>query len=371
MSAILAVLLLSLTSSSAPVRARDVAPRITTVVFDFRASDDVDPGLAVAFAEAFATALDDDDRRLVFWGQSLHASLRVNNKAELVGCNDAPCLLQTASLFEADTLVIGTLTRRGAELVVEVSEIDAVTLHPIVRAEGASLLDGPERTTLVRRLVDELALARPRVPLYGTLDIKSVPLGLPIVVDGREFGATPLRKPIAIGVHGVVIGDGAGGQVAFDIDVQHKRSTAVDVKLREVAPPPTPEERAYQTDVVFGPYYYVAKLIVGTLMVGVFGALSLYTGFVTTPFLFYVNEIDLRRPEVWFLLGWGGVSLLSAVAAVVGLGLIAWGVVDIIDAPVEPRKAPMWHRVFVRGPDGEHTFTYPVEDVPSPPLRPR
>lgn len=360
----LTLLLLTLGASDV---AREAAPVLTTVVTELRTAGDAEPALADIVRTAIVDTLANDTARTTFGKASLDASLRAHEVTDLSGCVEAPCLQKVAKLMEADTLFTGTVERTGPEVIVTLYELDAVTLRPYGRAAGTA----PDSPDALRALTTELTAtvvenARGRVLLYGTLEVKSVPPGLVVRVDGTEIGSTPLLKPIVKGTHAVTVGELGRGQVAFDALVAHKKQTVVDVKLREISPPPTAAERAYQSDVVFGPYYYAAKLIVGTTMFALFGAGSLYAAFVTTPFLYYVNEIDLRRIEVWFLLGWGGASLVGAALALVGIALIVWGVVDIFDAPVEPAREPMWHRVIVRAPDGEHTFMYPVDDVVLP-----
>jgi hypothetical protein len=364
--AILTLVLLSQIATEVR-RAPDAAPSLTTVVVGLRLQGDAEDTEGFHVVATMIDALRVDKARVTFGQKSLEASLRVQQQSELIGCIEAPCLASVAKLMDADTLFTGTIDGRGPELVVTLYELDAVTLRPLESVTESTPRDPTALRACIHAMVSRIVeKTRGRVPLYGTLEVMSVPQGLVVHVDGLEVGATPLLKPIVEGTHAVTVGDGGRGAIAFEALVRHKRSTTVDVKLREVSPPPTPEERAYQSDLVFGPYYYVAKLLVGAALVAAFGALALYTGSVASPFLFYVRDIDLRRPEVWFLLGWGSVSVVSAALVVVGLALIVWGVVDFLDAPVEPARPPMWHRVIVLAPDGEHTFMYPVDDVARP-----
>lgn len=353
------------------------APEHTTAVVvdaDTRALGDA---FAARASERVYRALTESGR-LVLAGERLARSLDAKGMGELLHCTTDACIAEIARAVFADSVVVVTLARIGPTVTITLRERDPFARTVLATETGECAFVDDEIARAVSAHASALARATAeRLPTYGLLVVESVPAGLTVRADERTIGKTPLALQVKTGKVSLAVGIPKAGSVPADVVVRHREQSTVDVRLFEIAPPPTEEERAYQADVAFGSYFFVGKMLVGSAMALVFTAAALYVGsgaVALAPFAL-LADYDLRRFETWIFSVYFGLTLTAISLALVGVAIGVWGVVDMIDEPIPPKPSSMFHRVMVTTSVSNETFEYPIDDgrlgpPPAPPEPP-
>lgn len=354
---------------------KDTTPTVTikTLVMPFNARRGIAPTLATTLSEAVITTLGSSERRDILGQADLASILDLEAERQALSCDDSGCLEEIAAAMDVDTLITGSIDQVGNNYVVIITELDAREVKQVARVQGMAPLREQDLFRLVTELADQLLTKTSgNIQLYGTLEVQTVPSGIPVLVGNRDLGLSPVTKELPIGTYEVRIHSGHNNDVpaVFSIDVRRKQTSKASVRLTVPQEIPIDVLEDYQTAWMGHALGTGAKGLAG-LPTCFFGGIACIIGLACTPTALSFLSSTLRDGS--------GVSPYSTVtwiaaAACVGVGigsllslcggsLIGWTAWDLISFPEEPLPGVPQHHVLITPPDGEPiTLTLPARE---------
>jgi hypothetical protein len=319
--------------------------RLRTVVMGLSARRGVeDKDLVHAMSDVVLGVYSRDARRIVIGPEDIRRALDWEASRQQAGCDDSKCLSEVGAALDARRIVAGVLDSVGGMYMVTLSEIDAVTLEPVARAQDEVEKDEGKLLAAVRRLTSELLESASKhsgatqaaafTGNSGSVEFTSDPRGAQIFVGSNAVGATPTRLDnIAPGRHAVRLVRTDYETVELTVPVYPGGTTKVlaELKLqREIAEQNLAVRRArYKEDEGWHAAGAWTKAIAGGV-VGAGGGLLMLGGLAT---------------------GNGSNTLTGAVVGGAGGAVLAWGMLDFANPP--PAPVPEWElerRVLVTPP---------------------
>lgn len=307
--------------------------RLRTVVMGIAPRRGVtDPDLAHALSDVVLGAYAGDARRIVIGPDDIRRALEWEASRQQAGCNDSACLAEVGAALNANRIVSGTLDALGDGYLVTLAEIDAQTLEPVARAQEEVKKDEAELVRATRRLTEQLLSraqsqkATTAAAMFsgssGSIELNTDPRGANVLVGGQPVGTTPTRiDNVAAGRHQVRITRDDYETIDIDIPVHAGGTTKVNAELRilraiaeqNLAARQAKWRDSNQWNQIGG----WTKAGVG-VVVGGAGALWAVSSLTNGggPF--------------------GGDTLTAVVVTAGGAGLVAWGVVDLLNPPKPP-----------------------------------
>ncbi|HEY4220136.1 MAG TPA: PEGA domain-containing protein [Myxococcota bacterium] len=348
---------------SAPVPAAPAPPaavddRMRTVILGIKARRGVDdPKLAAALDDVIQGVYAGDVRRIVIGRTDISRVLELEATKQSLGCDTDKCMAEVGQALDAARLVTGSLDRIGDGYMVTLSEIDAKTLEPIARAQDRVKADDAAKlenalVDTVTRLATELVqksgvttAAHGVVGNAGSLDISTDPRGAKIVLSGTEMGQTPTKiDNLSTGTQKLRLLRDDYEPIELDVPIYPGGTTKVSAEmriLRAMAEKNLEARRASWRD---ADQWHT---VFGWTKIGVGGVIGL--GGVGYALNNGVDKLVAGK-------GGSGAALVGLIAGGIGAGVLAWGVVDLLN-PLAP-PVPEWEierKVTVTPPAGQGT----------------
>jgi hypothetical protein len=357
--------LMFLLSPLANAEDTDIKIELRTLVMPFETRRDVEPQLANASSQVVLATLSSTKGRQVLGQDDIASFLSIEAERQKSGCADSGCLEEIAGAMDVDTLVTGTVDRVGDRLVLTLTELDAREVKPIARVQGVSLVDAKE----LLRVADELAIelmqkTSGKVQLFGTLRVQTIPSGVGVYAGNRDLGISPIETEILVGDYEVRVAsqDGQWKDALFEVMVERKKITQVDVQLSVPQKVPLAEQEAHQTAWVTHAVLLTAKGCCG--FVSWSFASPIGAGF-TTWFIGMLSQqmtrqiLDLDDPASLLfnphaqgaLISMAGTVVFSTVSFL-GIFLMLWSGWDVFHFPEEPVPGIPQHHVKISVADG-------------------
>lgn len=142
-----------------------------------------------AWTSTLAGELSRSTRFRVLTQADLRTLVAAEQLAQMLGCGEGTCITDLAQASGADYLLTGQLGLVGEARVMTVALLEAHQGTPIARATR-TIPPSQEKLALAR-LADELMARAAGEPL-GELALTTEPAGALVMVEGLEFGSTPL-----------------------------------------------------------------------------------------------------------------------------------------------------------------------------------
>lgn len=200
-----------------------------------------------SFSQALAAELAKADRWHVLTQQDLRSIVAAEQLKQLLGCGES-CASDLSTTVGAELVVSGQLGLVGTTPVLTVAIVEPKSGR--AKARVSRKMPDAQALLAVARVADELVARAFNEPL-GELSVTTDPAGAIVLVDGREFGTTPL-PPTALrpGPHRLVvqkdgfiirnktleIADGATAQEILQLEPVEEQMKVADVaKVAEAA----------------------------------------------------------------------------------------------------------------------------------------
>ena len=338
--------------------------RLRTVVMGIAPRRGVtDPGLGHLLSDVVLGAYANDAARLVIGPDDIRRALEWEASRQQAGCDDSKCLAEVGSALDAHRIVSGTLDAIGDVYLLSLSEIDAVTLEPVARVQEEVKKDEGELMKAVRRLGELLvtkakaAKATTAAALFtgkaGSIEFSTDPRGATVLVGGQPVGTTPTRiENVNAGRHTVRITRDDYETVDVEVPVHGGGTTRVNVELRilraiaqqNLEVRQNKWREADEWNRISG----WTKGVVGVVIGGVGGLMTFAALRDDKPF--------------------GGDALVGLGVTGAGVGLVAWGAVDLLNPPRAPiAEWEIERKVTVTPPQGSGDAEVKlIQEAPKP-----
>ncbi len=320
--------------------------RTRTVIIGLAARRGIeDQHLAAALSDVVQTAYARDGSRVVIGRDEIKRVLSWEADRQAAGCDDSGCLAEIGAALDAARIVTGSVDRIGGGWLVVITEVDAKTADPVGRVQDQSAGDEAALVALVARLAEQLVQQAATnaggggFAQAGSIDVVSNPRGADVFVAGKLMGKAPLRVDnLRTGTQAVRMIRDDYDPIEVQVPVYPGGTTLVSAEMRinralaeqnyEMRKTRVDDEQGWKTARVWTGFG------TGCAAMGAGGALGL-----------------LSASQGGALLG---VNLASVACGGVGLGLLGWGVIELL-TPLKP-PIPEWEeprKVVVTPPDGK------------------
>jgi hypothetical protein len=355
-----------------PALAQSATPgadgRYRTVLMGVAARRGVkDKELVHALSDVVLGIYTNDTNRIVIGPEDIRRALEWEQSRQQAGCDDSKCLAEVGAALDAARIVSGTLDAIGDGYILNLAEIDAKSLEPIARGQREIKKDEAELVRGTRALAEEVlqkaaattvqASVTSTTPAAsttfasgaGTMEVNTDPRGAKLQLAGQDIGVAPTRiDNLAVGTHKLRITRDDYEPIDVDVAVFGGGTTKVDAQMRinrKIAEQNLEVRRARWRDEagsqeIWGWSKAVAGGAVGVVGLGITGA----------------------------TLGEPGGMLVGLSVAGAGAGVLAWGVIDLLNPPPEP--VPEWEldrKVTVTPPKGQGDAQVKlIQEAPKP-----
>ena len=274
-----------------------------------------------------------DSRRIVIGRDDLARVLDLEADKQLAGCDSDKCLAEVGSALDAQRIITGSLDKLGDGFLVTMSEIDAKSLEAMARVQERvpndenKLFDAVTR--LARELMQKSAQAGASTSAHGfasagSLQIETDPRGASVVLAGTSLGASPTKiDNLATGTQRLRLLREDYEPVEVDVPIYAGGTTKVTAQMRILRALAEQnyavrQERWRDTNQWHGVGAWT-KAGIGTVVAGL-------------GVLYGANQISNGNDGAGFL----GLALVGGG----GAGIVAWGIVDMLNPPKAP--VPEW-----------------------------
>ncbi len=328
---------------------------LRTVVLGIAARRDVaDTHLADALSDVVLDVYAKDRARSAIGRDDIRRVLDLQADRATLGCDSDKCLAEIAQALDAKRIVTGSIDKLAGGYLVTLNELDATSFVAVARGQKQLPLDEALLVAGVRALAEDLLAQSPLgaaggvVANAGSIDVVTDPRGASVEIGGIAMGKSPTRADnLAVGMQRVRLLRDDYDTVTVEVPVLPVGTTVVNAQMciaRALAQQNLAARRArWRSDDAWHQGIGWAKVGSGALLGAAGGLLAL--GGVA---------------------GAGGYAVVGGlVGAGLGAGVVAWGVIDLLNPPPPPEPEWELRRVVTVTPPSGEVRTVVLQQAPA------
>lgn len=195
-------------------------------------------------------------------------------------CNSSECIVEMGQLLGVEHVIMGSIGLVGSMYTISLRLVNVATGEVLFTAsEDCKCEIEDVLTTSTLRIAAKLDLAIQK-SVFGTLDLKTIPQGATVIINGKKIGETDYRNERFVpGKYNLLLTMPAYDSIAKDISIEKNKAVILSYKLKHT--------KAYQDSVRKTTRKQRLKKII--IRQSILGVLTLASGGIG---LYYNNEAD-------------------------------------------------------------------------------